>query len=145
MNLVWNKILDYISRLKNIKTLPLVILTMLSGFLWAVILLIPGEILERSQVYGMMTQIMSQESWAAWFFIISVLQFIRLVSLNGSSYIIQLCTIIIKLLTSATWIYVSLTCLLAKWPPVAIAIDSVIIAIASVYDLLKFNEKGIKH
>jgi len=118
-------------------TRPATIASVLSGYLWAIFLLLPEETLNRPTYRHMADVLPNDDCWAALFVIVASLQLWRLYAVTTRKAIRwEYC---LKIVACAIWSYVGLACMLSLYPPPAAMSDTLVIAFGCWWDLLRFE------
>lgn len=118
-------------------TRPATIASVLSGYLWAAFLLFPEETLSRP-TYRHMAEVMPQdECWAGLFIVVATLQLWRLYAVTTRKAIKW--EYLLKIIACAMWSFVGLACMFSLYPPPAAMSDTLVIAFATWWDLLRFE------
>lgn len=111
-----------------------------SGWFWASCLAFPGDTLARP-TYKVMAQAGPEEAWIAAFVIISSLQSWRFWCRLTSSKAI-LIEAAIKTIATAMWTYIAYACMFAQYPPAAAVSDTVVVALLTWWDFLRWDQNG---
>jgi hypothetical protein len=122
--------------------------SILSGVLWAACLAFPGDTLERP-TYRFMGQIAPEWVWMATFAILAAAQTYRLKHrFAGRSSRLDYVT---KFAAMLVWGLVAVLCMVAQYPPAAAVSDSIVVALATVWDFLRHETRaetlrsGVRH
>jgi hypothetical protein len=118
-------------------TRPATICVILSGYLWAVLLLLPGSTITRPTYRHMREMLPTDEAWAAAFIVVATLQLWRLFSLTTERS--KWADLFLKIVACGLYTFVSIACLTSLWPIPAAMADNVVISIAAAWDLLRFD------
>lgn len=109
-------------------------ISMLSGYLWTIGLLLPGQLFDRPAMVHMAT-IMGAWPWAILFSSLSSLQLWRIyVSANRLSNPLEYAT---KMAAVLVWTFVASACLLSRYPPPLLVADTLVIMLATWWDFLR--------
>lgn len=115
-------------------TRPATYCSMLSGYLWAVGLLLPGQLFDRPAMVHL-AAVASQFVWAMVFITLSTLQLWRLyVSANRLSNPLEYGT---KMAAVLVWTFTAIACLISRYPPPLLVADTLVIMVATWWDFLR--------
>jgi hypothetical protein len=119
-------------------TAPAAICSIISGYLWAACLAFDGDTLQRA-TYKYMAQIAPEWVWMGWFFAVATIQTWRLFSRpHRRMWHLDLT---IKFVAMMTWVTVAVACMISQYPPAAAVSDTIVIAIACLWDFLRCDPR----
>lgn len=119
---------------QNADTRSATYVLLLSGYLWSIGLVLPGQLLDRPAMVNM-AGLAGGGAWACVFAGLSTLQLWRLyVSANRLSNPLEYAT---KMTAVLVWTFVANACLLSRYPPPLLVADTIVIMIASWWDFLR--------
>lgn len=118
-------------------TRPATICVIFSGFLWAGLLLIPGDTIDRPTYRHMHQIIRSDEGWAAVFLTVAMLQLWRLFAITGSRG--KWLDFSLKITACFLYGFTAIACLTSIFPAPAAMADNIVVAIAAWWDLYRWD------
>lgn len=113
------------------------IASIMSAYLWSVLLLWPGETLARPTYRHMQEVMPYDEYWATLFMLVGTLQLWRLYA-KTSRYAIKW-EYLLKIVACSMWSFVGFACMFSVYPPPAAMSDTLIIAVGCWWDMVRFD------
>jgi len=111
-----------------------------TALLWAVILSIPGESLATPDFLYLYV-VSKDKHWAVIFFLVSGLQFWRLIARTGSDphRLTAMADVAVGFCAAMVWTFVSALCLVSQWPPSPFGATTAVLAAGVWWDFLSYH------
>jgi hypothetical protein len=115
------------------------IVSIMSGYLWALCLVFPGDTLMRP-TYRHMASVAPEWVWTTLFITVASLQVWRLLARPFRNHFYL--DVQVKLVVMCLWWYVAIACMASQWPLAAAMSDTFVIAFATFWDFLRCDPRG---
>jgi hypothetical protein len=119
---------------------PAAVMSTISGYLWALCLLFPGDTLARP-TYRHMAEVASEEMWIVLFVTLATLQLWRLLTRPFKHHFAV--DFAVKASAMTLWWFVALACMSAQWPLAAAMSDTFVVAFATLWDFLRLDPRQV--
>ena len=118
-------------------TRPATLCVIMSGYLWAIMLAVPGDTLARPTYRHMRDLIPSEEIWAVVFAVVASLQVWRLFALTTQRA--KWWDFGLKVTACVLYAFIFIACITSLWPIPAAMADNAVIAFAAWWDLSRWD------
>jgi len=115
---------------------PFALASILSGYLWGIALLLPGDTLERP-TYRYMREVAPEYLWTLLFISVASLQLWRVFRLTTPRTFAY--ELVLKIAACVMWTFVGTACLASQWPLAAAMADTLVVSVFSWIDMTRIR------